>query len=108
MTITDLVAPEAILPALKVNSKKQARSEEHTSELQSQFHLVCRLLLEKKKKKKKQTIQLKNKKSKQRRKRVAESSTQHQDTNKHNPHTCQTYKIRHLCSHIIREQNQNT
>src|SRR5689334_24593575 len=27
------------------------RSEEHTSELQSQFHLVCRLLLEKKKQK---------------------------------------------------------
>src|SRR5205809_3158099 len=31
-----------------------ARSEEHTSELQSRLHLVCRLLLEKKKKKKKQ------------------------------------------------------
>src|SRR5689334_23946507 len=31
----------------------QCRSEEHTSELQSQFHLVCRLLLEKKKQKKK-------------------------------------------------------
>src|SRR5689334_23638486 len=29
------------------------RSEEHTSELQSQFHLVCRLLLEKKKKQRK-------------------------------------------------------
>src|SRR5687768_18542119 len=29
------------------------RSEEHTSELQSRLHLVCRLLLEKKKKKKK-------------------------------------------------------
>src|SRR5207249_8369625 len=29
------------------------RSEEHTSELQSRFDLVCRLLLEKKKKKKK-------------------------------------------------------
>src|SRR5689334_11664652 len=29
----------------------ESRSEEHTSELQSQFHLVCRLLLEKKKKK---------------------------------------------------------
>src|SRR5689334_24495371 len=28
---------------------RSARSEEHTSELQSQFHLVCRLLLEKKK-----------------------------------------------------------
>src|SRR5687768_17960379 len=30
------------------------RSEEHTSELQSRLHLVCRLLLEKKKKKQKQ------------------------------------------------------
>src|SRR2546422_7692243 len=29
----------------------EARSEEHTSELQSRLHLVCRLLLEKKKKK---------------------------------------------------------
>src|SRR5207249_10275952 len=32
------------------------RSEEHTSELQSRFDLVCRLLLEKKKKKKKYTL----------------------------------------------------
>src|SRR5690348_1137832 len=31
------------------------RSEEHTSELQSPVHLVCRLLLEKKKKKQKNT-----------------------------------------------------
>src|SRR2546422_5529901 len=31
------------------------RSEEHTSELQSRLHLVCRLLLEKKKKKNTQT-----------------------------------------------------
>src|SRR2546422_8207039 len=30
------------------------RSEEHTSDLQSRLHLVCRLLLEKKKKKRKQ------------------------------------------------------
>src|SRR2546422_4964286 len=30
----------------------RCRSEEHTSELQSRLHLVCRLLLEKKKKKK--------------------------------------------------------
>src|SRR5438309_4438698 len=29
--------------------RSRCRSEEHTSELQSQFHLVCRLLLEKKK-----------------------------------------------------------
>src|SRR2546430_8690769 len=33
-----------------------ARSEEHTSELQSQSNLVCRLLLEKKKKKKNHTL----------------------------------------------------
>src|SRR5205809_5842659 len=32
------------------------RSEEHTSELQSRLHLVCRLLLEKKKKHKHTTI----------------------------------------------------
>src|SRR5689334_24230590 len=32
-----------------VEAELLARSEEHTSELQSQFHLVCRLLLEKKK-----------------------------------------------------------
>src|SRR2546422_11254536 len=30
---------------------RRGRSEEHTSELQSRLHLVCRLLLEKKKKK---------------------------------------------------------
>src|SRR2546427_5394733 len=34
---------------------KETRSEEHTSELQSQSNLVCRLLLEKKKKKNKPT-----------------------------------------------------
>src|SRR2546429_7011780 len=32
-------------------SRGSRRSEEHTSELQSRLHLVCRLLLEKKKKK---------------------------------------------------------
>src|SRR6267143_7135515 len=39
-----------------------ARSEEHTSELQSQFHLVCRLLLEKKKQTQKRTSRRKTKK----------------------------------------------
>src|SRR2546426_2175124 len=34
----------------KTVSKRAARSEEHTSELQSPCNLVCRLLLEKKKK----------------------------------------------------------
>src|SRR5438309_5500153 len=38
-------------PELAAPAGARKRSEEHTSELQSQFHLVCRLLLEKKKKK---------------------------------------------------------
>src|SRR5229473_5933260 len=42
----------------------EARSEEHTSELQSLAYLVCRLLLEKKKKKLIKLIFLNNKKKK--------------------------------------------
>src|SRR5689334_24101823 len=38
------------------HGRHERRSEEHTSELQSQFHLVCRLLLEKKKTKRRQNI----------------------------------------------------
>src|SRR6266540_3607081 len=41
-----------------------ARSEEHTSELQSHHDLVCRLLLEKKKKKKRKKNKKKKKKNK--------------------------------------------
>src|SRR5437870_7927373 len=43
---------------------KDVRSEEHTSELQSRGHLVCRLLLEKKKKKNTQNKNKKDNKSK--------------------------------------------
>src|SRR5205809_1930897 len=39
--------------------RRKSRSEEHTSELQSRLHLVCRLLLEKKKNKKPSLQQLK-------------------------------------------------
>src|SRR2546430_3371903 len=39
----------AASPVLGALSDKYGRSEEHTSELQSQSKLVCRLLLEKKK-----------------------------------------------------------
>src|SRR2546422_2873620 len=43
----------ALLPAGEANGAPETlRSEEHTSELQSRLHLVCRLLLEKKKKNK--------------------------------------------------------
>src|SRR5438034_4572446 len=43
--------PSKNLP--RSSTAKSARSEEHTSELQSHSDLVCRLLLEKKKKKRK-------------------------------------------------------
>src|SRR5687768_17687392 len=45
--------PEVMLEDPRLSSDPD-RSEEHTSELQSRLHLVCRLLLEKKKNKKNQ------------------------------------------------------
>src|SRR5690625_6533439 len=48
------VAPGVEIPAVAIAGqalgRNNPRSEEHTSELQSRGHLVCRLLLEKKKK----------------------------------------------------------
>src|SRR5690348_18306912 len=44
-------APARCRAAGRVPGQGDPRSEEHTSELQSPVHLVCRLLLEKKKKK---------------------------------------------------------
>src|SRR5688572_31280542 len=55
-------APAAETPTCRAHTVRRRtapsarRSEEHTSELQSQSNLVCRLLLEKKKKKKKKKI----------------------------------------------------
>src|SRR6266568_1338539 len=50
---THAMSPQRTIVAYEDNAAVMegavARSEEHTSELQSQFHLVCRLLLEKKK-----------------------------------------------------------
>src|SRR5438309_8049727 len=43
-----LFEPENSAQTVKQIGAFGKRSEEHTSELQSQFHLVCRLLLEKK------------------------------------------------------------
>src|SRR5258708_20386445 len=43
-------APRTVVRCAAGWSTRRARSEEHTSELQSPDHLVCRLLLEKKKK----------------------------------------------------------
>src|SRR5690625_7027205 len=45
----ELLAALDALPLATAEALQQRRSEEHTSELQSRGHLVCRLLLEKKK-----------------------------------------------------------
>src|SRR5690348_17718893 len=45
----DRLGPRKVLPIGAAVVGVGARSEEHTSELQSPVHLVCRLLLEKKK-----------------------------------------------------------
>src|SRR2546422_3327661 len=60
--LEDLVdEPEQALGALRDDVNEAGRSEEHTSELQSRLHLVCRLLLEKKKKKQKKRTSRKQK-----------------------------------------------
>src|SRR5438876_8519710 len=48
--VTSLALIRALVVPVGRRSWKVKRSEEHTSELQSPVHLVCRLLLEKKKK----------------------------------------------------------
>src|SRR5689334_21788766 len=49
LAVTVDPAPQAAMPGSGPGQDlAPGRSEEHTSELQSQFHLVCRLLLEKK------------------------------------------------------------
>src|SRR2546430_5535806 len=51
--IASAPSPSSVTKALSTIAKRgRSRSEEHTSELQSQSNLVCRLLLEKKKRKK--------------------------------------------------------
>src|SRR5258705_14007856 len=55
-TMRAAVEPARMAARLVAFSVKQVRSEEHTSELQSLRHLVCRLLLEKKKKTEKLTF----------------------------------------------------
>src|SRR5687768_18098797 len=46
-TVEELTSRKAVRPFF--DSEEKHRSEEHTSELQSRLHLVCRLLLVKKK-----------------------------------------------------------
>src|SRR2546427_9559815 len=53
--LIDLYGNSAPTAPVRTAKAKPGRSEEHTSELQSQSNLVCRLLLEKKKKKESNT-----------------------------------------------------
>src|SRR5262245_65381273 len=55
--VASLVGRMPISNLVNSPSSQGCRSEEHTSELQSLRHLVCRLLLEKKKKKNKKNKQ---------------------------------------------------
>src|SRR5256884_6147404 len=48
--------PDTNVDLTNSSGGQRLRSEEHTSELQSRLHLVCRLLLEKKKKNQTNTI----------------------------------------------------
>src|SRR5256884_4885505 len=48
--LVDDIVPGSVLRDELLKRLAYARSEEHTSKLQSRLHLVCRLLLEKKKK----------------------------------------------------------
>src|SRR5690242_21233981 len=67
--------PEELAASLRrFAAAEGARSEEHTSELQSHVNLVCRLLLEKKKKKKKKKNIQGYKKIKERNERSSEES----------------------------------
>src|SRR5437868_12247226 len=49
--LNEMIATENVNRYLVAKFMSNVRSEEHTSELQSRFDLVCRLLLEKKKQK---------------------------------------------------------
>src|SRR5690554_4952969 len=58
LKVRDIMVPRSQMVTIDINQTVESflpivRSEEHTSELQSRPHLVCRLLLEKKKKKQK-------------------------------------------------------
>src|SRR5207249_11180910 len=70
---------EAFEPGLHLAA---VRSEEHTSELQSRFDLVCRLLLEKKKKKKKKKHNKKKKKKKKKRIKIKKKKKKKKKTKK--------------------------
>src|SRR5947207_7371457 len=86
--------PGSAIPATveqRLNWSQFARSEEHTSELQSHSDLVCRLLLEKKKKKTKKENKHKKTRNKQRQEKH-NTITQTEQTHNSNTNT-QNYKI---------------
>src|SRR5258708_26191822 len=57
-TVAETLLGILLIAGFKIRMASVLRSEEHTSELQSPDHLVCRLLLEKKKEKRRLDIRL--------------------------------------------------
>ena len=72
-TITRINKLEEQVVELLELCQRLGRSEEHTSELQSQDQLVCRLLLEKKNQTKSQTMQINHMKEEETRKSDTEA-----------------------------------
>src|SRR6267143_5117608 len=68
--IVDILLPETEDEVLDVNMVQRMKIGRDTSELQSQFHLVCRLLLEKKKKKKQRCLLDKKKNTKKKQRKI--------------------------------------
>src|SRR5699024_11839561 len=101
---TPLTTLRSYLEALTDGAWKdeEIRSEEHTSELQSRFDLVCRLLLEKKKKKKKR------KKDKQKLKQDQEKKEKKISIDETKEQTQQKNKIRKHNKEKTKKQKKNT
>ena len=93
--IVTLTAHVGITQAVQLSNRCTVmRSEEHTSELQSRLHLVCRLLLEKKKNKKTTKKQKKKKTNIKKNKK----QTQQQTTIVSTIHYYVPYHIHSICT----------
>src|SRR5262245_34546595 len=108
MRVLAIVAMDGLAerPATNLSGGQQQRSEEHTSELQSLRHLVCRLLLEKKKNNQDNTLLQQQNNTTQPISTTTRQNTSHPATNKHAPRTPYTLRsTRTLHAHRVYNHN---